>query len=203
MSRVQDLKNSMIGAVRGGLVNGVSQTAGISALGDLLSTRARLELAQDPQKAYMFSAYISGGISQILGDIGIYVKGIQIPEQRVELLTLHKRNTKKHYAGRNVSTHQISITFWDDEGLTVDTYLRQWFSLLHTKKEMTGIQALKSDYIANIQLELKDSNDVIITRRVTLINAFLISIDNVELNYDSNDPVSLTATFAFDDREVS
>lgn len=210
MSALNNLKNSIIGAIKDGSISGVTPDSGIASLGDKFSSRAKLTQSSDPQRAYMFSAYITGGVASYLGDIGVYVKSAEIPEQKVDVLTMHKRNKKMMYASRETSSNLIQMTFWDDEEATVDTYLRKWFGLLKSSKSQSnsqygdaGIQSLKKDYTANIVIELNDSSDAIITKKLTLKNAFLVSIDKIDLSYEANEILSITATFAFDEREVN
>lgn len=208
-STIKAAPGTVLSSAVGTAIGEIAGQTGLTTLGDLLPPALRQAIAKDPQRSYMFSVYFQGGIAAKLGDIGIYVQSVQIPAVRVEMLKLRRINTSKVYAGKSDTPKQINFVFWDDEGLTVDTFFRTWLSVLTAKMQInndpnaplvSGIVS-KKDYVSDLVIETKDASDILVTKRYVLKNAFPIEIADTEMSYESNDAMRVQVTIAFDSIE--
>lgn len=171
----------------------VKHNVGRYVLGSILG-------ANEPQRAYMWEVLFYDGVEQFTETdaIRFYAKSITIPRMTNDVITHAYMGKRLYYSGKDASDHTITITFWDDEELTVYNYLRDWYKL--TSEPWTGSAVSKERYVRSIEIRLKDASDTWDNKKIQLFNVFVSDIADVQLSYDSSELIEITATFVFDER---
>lgn len=143
----------------------------------------------------------NAAVDAVTGDgiIKFLAKSVAIPQQSVETITTHFMGKPIHYAGMDNSSHSVTMTFWDNEQLSVYKYLNEWMQTLN--QNYTGYAVGKRNYGRTIKIALRDSSDLVDTYNLELKNAFIVDLGDVPLSYDTSDTVEITATFMFEGRD--
>jgi len=118
-----------------------------------------------------------------------------IPDTIVEPYEHQYKSTKVRYAGKDASAKSFDITFFDATDLLVFKNMTTWaeFCINHNKV----------DYAINMSMVMlgrTDDNDELMT--VTLIDAWPEAVQQVTLDYASNDALNVAVTFSYDDKET-
>ena len=156
----------------------------------------------NPQKAYMWEVEIQGLSTGSLNELSFYAKTVSIPQSAVEQMIINHKASRTHHAGRDASSHTVSITFWDDEARTIHNFFQEWMdNLIHNPILGGGVS--RDLYAADLVIRLKDASDENATGTFRLARAFPIDIPDVPLSYDTSDVVEITVTLSFDEKIVS
>jgi len=159
-----------------------------------------LRAINNPQFSYMWEVEVQGLSTGGLDSLATYAKTVSIPQTAVEQVMINHKAGKTHYAGRDASAHTVTITFWDDEGLSIYKYFQDWMNLIHDQDTAAGVQ--RDLYRSNLIIKLKDNTDASNTGVITLTNAFPIDMAEVALSYDSSEAIEASVTFSFDKKQV-
>lgn len=150
----------------------------------------------DPQRAYLFEIKIQNPLDPF-EELNLYARDVSIPEENSEPIEKHFMGKKFQYAGKEQSTKQVTINFWDDENLAVYQYFQLWMQLLHRRN---GAQIYKEQYSHDFYIILKDTTDMFENAKFKLTNAFPTSIGEVSLSYENSEVMQFQVTLAFDDK---
>lgn len=165
---------------------------------DITNTRA----INTPQRSYQWEVSINGLSTGSNSDITLRAKTVSIPASQVDTVAIRFKAGQNFYGGRDASGHTVTITFWDDENQTVRSYFQNWFDLLMFNP-VTGGQAPKNLYTAQVTLRLFDSTGNTSTAKIVLGNAFVSEIGDTSLTYDSSEPVEISVTLMFDTKVIT
>lgn len=154
----------------------------------------------NPQKSYMWEVNVRGLPGGVIEDMDMYAKNVSIPQTAVEQIIINHKGSRTHHAGRDASAHTVTITFWDDEKLTIYKFFNDWLNLMHDQD--TGAGIARDQYAADLVIKLKDSTDTVTTGKITMTKAFPIDLGEVPLSYDGSEPVEITVTMSFDGKYV-
>lgn len=149
----------------------------------------------EPQRAYNWELWLSGKISAKLGDLRFFAKSVNIPQRTVEQIKNEMVGQYFYYPGKDTSPHTITATFWDDQNLTVLTFLHKWIDLIGNSNQETLTN--KRDFFANLSVRLKDTSDLIQTCEIKLTDVFPIDINEINLSYDNSDILEISLTMSF------
>lgn len=149
----------------------------------------------NPQMNYEWEVEILGPSTGGETALTTHAQSVTIPEVSSEVIELNFKSDKTSHAGRNASPRTTTVTFFDDEDLTVYRFLKNWKSLINN--ESTGGGVNRPAYVANIVIRqfARNSEDVVANH--TLIGAWLTTVGDVSLNYDSSEVMTVEATFNF------
>lgn len=159
-----------------------------------------LRTIERPQKAYMWEVEVQGLASGALADMAMFAQTVSIPQTSVEQIVKNHKGGRTHYAGRDASGHTVTVSFFDDEDMTIYSYFSDWMGIIHDQD--TAGSASRDQYASNLLIKLKDTEDETVTGRITLSKAFPTEIAEVSLNYDGSDTVEISVTFSFDRKTV-
>lgn len=154
-----------------------------------------------PQKSYMWEVSITGLSTGSNSDLTFHAKTVAIPASQVDTSVINFKAGHVYHAGRDASGHNLSITFWDDESQTVRSFFQNWFDLLMFNP-VTGSQAPKNLYTADVTIRLLDSTGAVSTAQILLSDAFPNDINDISLSYDSSEPVEVTVGFMYDIKTI-
>lgn len=165
-------------------------------IGDSLQRRTLGRI--EPQKSYMFEVqfFDQNSLVPSFGEIKYNVKSVNVPSFSKEVIVRPFMNTKINYAGKVADEKQITIVFWDDEGMSVLDYIHKWYALSGDLEFNDGLD--KESYIKTIRVSLKDTTDSLITGNFTFKNAHPINISELNLTYDDSAAIEVSVTFAYD-----
>lgn len=165
-------------------------------MANIANLRANVEV----QRAYMWEVFINGLSTGALDGLDAFAKTVSLPQTSVEQLVVNHKAGRTHYAGRDASGHTVTVTFWDDESLSVYRYFSDWMNLIHDQK--TASSAPRSDTTADMAIKLKNSSDDAVTGTIKLTKVFPTELADVSLSYDNSDAMEVSVTFSFDERHV-
>lgn len=152
----------------------------------------------DIQLAYMFEVDIYGGVNDSLDNLTVYAKTVTIPQVAVEQIIINHKASKSHYAGRDSAAHTATLTFWDDEALTIYNYFNDWMEIIHNS--ITGGSATRDLYAAQMVIKLKDKADQSVTGKITLGQSYPIDLSDITMSYDTSDAIEISVTMSFDSK---
>ena len=132
------------------------------------------------------------------------VQSAKIPGKEVSDLTYNFMGMKQHYSGdaKEIDT-TLSVTFQEFEDQKVRKALYAWseaiWQIQNAKDDNSGHSTAESkkDYSTTIIMTLYKNNSEI-AGKVKFYNAWLKTINETELNYDSAESIKYSATFVYD-----
>jgi len=173
----------------------------INTLGERLTSGVLL--SKEPQRSYQFELQVidNNGMSTGGNDIKYFVKSIDFPVVSKEMIDHNFLDTKMSYSGKDSSPHNFTITFWDDEALTITDYMKKWYELSGDSKYNDSVN--KESYRRTIKIKLLDVTGIISTGEFTLFNCNPIELGTLNLSYDDSNVLEQTITFYYDYYELS
>lgn len=153
----------------------------------------------NPQKSYEWEVDILGLSTGALRDMSFYAKTVNIPPSSIEQIVINHKSSRTAHAGRDASDHTVTMTFWDDENLTIYNYFQQWHDTL-LRNPITGGGSSKDLYTADVLIKLLASDDETETARAKLSYAFPTELGEIPLSYDGSEPVEISVTMSFDEK---
>ena len=159
-----------------------------------------------PQKTYMWDITVTnGGIVPVLGslldEIKVYGKSVTMPNSAIDPIQFTHMGERVFYAGKESSTHQCQITFWDDEKATIRRYMDDWYQTMH--KNFSGNSVHKVNYERELKINLNDTTDSTVTSIMTLYGVFPIEISEIPLSYDNSEVLEVSVTFQYDSKKMT
>ena len=158
-----------------------------------------LRAIQKPQFSYMFEVDVTGS-NFSSNDITVFAKTVTIPQTAVEQLVINHKAGKTHYASRDASAHTATLTFWDDESGTVMRFFQDWLETIQDPETMAGTS--RDNYLADVNIRLKDSADNSTTATIKLGGCFVMEMSDITLSYDNNEAVEVSVTMSFETKLV-
>lgn len=175
------------------------QSAASSATAQAIAAEHKIKPMKEPQHAYRWE-FLMSGIFGIKEEIQFYAKRTAIPAMTHE--TIKKRYAGKEYtfSGRENSTHEVTVQFWDNQDLEIYRFFAKWMS--HMNNFHLNAKVNPINYQKRIMLRLKDTTDGLITEEFSFLNAYPIELGEVELDYSSSAEASFDVTFVFDNMQI-
>ena len=169
---------------------------GVARIGDALSDK--ISMIHEPQRNYMFefAVFETSASGLFPSEMKAFVKSLEIPAQTRDPIIVDFLDTKIIFSGKDSGAHTFTVTFWDEESLTVHAYLHKWYELSGSHKYGEG--ANKVDYIKNVDINYRDMADIVNTGTINVRHVFPTEISAINLNYDGSEVVEITVTFSYD-----
>lgn len=155
---------------------------------------------QSPQFSWSWEIEILG-LAGALQDITLYAKTVSIPESANEVYVRDYKNSKTHFASRDASGHTATLTFMDDENMTIMKFFDDWQTLI--RNEITGSGVSRDLYAADLVIRLQRSDGETASGEIRLGHCFPTNIGEVTLDYSNSEAVELTVTMNFDEKVVT
>lgn len=163
----------------------------------------------EPQRAYMYEVYFLSGQTEFnrniidfftSNNVKLYAKNIEIPATSNSTDVIHYLGKKFHYSGKDSTDHTLTLTFWDDEALTVYTFFKKWTEMC--SMEYSGKGVSKTSYKNDMMIKLKDVSDTTITKAVKLTSVYPSELGRVNLSYDASEAIEISVILTYDDMEM-
>jgi len=119
----------------------------------------------------------------------------RIPGRTFERIELYYLWMTWAVHGREAGDKEIEFEFWEGVDMAVRNAFMKWLELVGNWS--SGEQAYRYEVTGDIQLKLLDGKGNSV-RTIVLRNAILLSVDERELRYESNEVVSFSARFWYD-----
>jgi len=182
----------------------------LNTVGERITTG--LFISKEPQRNYQFELEVletsngdSGNIftNYIDGirDLKYFVKSVEFPTISKEMIEYHFMDTKMSYVGKDSSSHTFSITFWDDEALTITDYMKKWYELSGDNKYNDSVN--KQTYKKDMKIKLLDVTGLVSTGEYTFYNCNPVEIGSLNLSYEDSNALEFPITFYYDYFELS
>lgn len=155
-----------------------------------------------PQRSYQWEVSVEGLSTGGLPSLTFYAKTVSIPQTSVETISINHKGLKTNHAGRDASSHTVSLTFWDDEAQTIQKFFLDWLDKL-ILNPLTGGGVSRELYAANMTIRLRNAEDNADTAKITLGHVFPTEISEINLSYDSSEPVEISVTLSYDEKVLS
>ena len=149
----------------------------------------------EPQRAYLWEVNIQNDVNP-MDSLQLYARDVTLPAVENDFITKEFMGQQFYYAGKESSQKAVSVTFWDDESLSVYSYFQLWMQWLARPDD--GAQAYKENYAKDFVLSMKDTTDLFETGRFKLTKAWPTSLGEVSLSYESSEIMQFTVTLAYD-----
>ena len=119
-----------------------------------------------------------------------------IPGSSVDDVTITLKGIDVKYAGRQVYSHTLSVTYLETRDLSTRDALNNWLKLCRSVRDDTG--SYKSEYATLGMLVLYDDTGSVV-RTVTMDGFFIQNMEDSAVDGSAgNSPVTISATFAYD-----
>lgn len=151
----------------------------------------------EPQKSFMFEVEIIDTVNgNSFNNLRYYVKEATIPARSKDPIAISYMNNKINWAGKDSSSKEVNITFWDDEDLTITHFLHDWYYMSGDAKYQDGIT--KAEYTRDIKIILKPTLDIGSTGAFVFKDCFPTQLGEVSLSYENSDVMEMQTTFSYD-----
>jgi hypothetical protein len=137
-------------------------------------------------------------------DFLIRCRNAEIPGRGVEPIESYFMGMKQIFAGRVNFTHTITIVLEEFQDQGVINALNEWNENVMSVKKGSlfagGSQkmAKRGGYATDILLIMKGTDNNELKTKYRLYNCFPQNVDNLSLDYTSNDSAKISVTFAYD-----
>lgn len=150
----------------------------------------------NPQRAYEWEFEVQGSpVDEAAERLVFYAQSVSIPEKTNETFEINYKSDKTGFSGRNGSPRTFTVTFFDDESLTVYRFFRAWLDLINNEELGGGTSRAIHSADSLIRQLAVDSEQVTATHR--MIGSFPTSIGEVSLSYENNEPMNVEVTFYY------
>ena len=185
-------------------INNIAKRLASKKLREITGVTGRL-LSNDPQRSYLWEIQIIGGgilptLGRLLDNITLFSKSINIPQSTIDPIVHNYMGERIFYAGKDASPKTLIATFWDDEALTVYSYMNQWYSAIHD--DVTGDIVDEAQYRREFRIKLKDASDTVNTGVIILDGVFPIDIAEIPMTYETSDAIEVTVTFQYNTKRL-
>jgi len=143
------------------------------------------------EQTYMNSSYWE--LKGLKKEMSLRVKSISIPYTKLETKTA---NTGRRYIVGYAPEGEFSITFYDNEDYDIHTYLLNWRTSIFSNqnKYFTYSSTTRKTFWVYLYKFDKNGKKTKV-KTYTFENTYILGISDIDLNYDSNSPREITATF--------
>ena len=181
-----------IGGAAKGVYSGVSKqfTPQINSIKSLLGISSSSKGSTDSDK----SAFDKIEITEML------CTSTQIPFYKHKVGTTFVNSMQKKFA-TGVDTDSLKMTFYVDRDNAVLSLFEQWHQLIHSVSMQAGIMKYKSEYGANININMLNKNltgNYINVFSAVLVGAYPAFIEPIILNNNNTELIQLNVVFEFD-----
>lgn len=130
-----------------------------------------------------------------------YIEKVNIGWAKFENIPIYMSGSNNYYS--SVCDHDpITVTFYEDHRLTSVKYLFAWSELIF-KDGYYGLPGGDNGYKKDIEFGILSLDSDSIVARFKAIGAWPSSIDDLDLNYQASERVTINATFTVDSIEFS
>lgn len=135
------------------------------------------------------------------GDDSLQITASVLPASNVNPTVIQYRGREVKFAGER-TFDPWTVTIINDSTMKLRAAFERWSNLLNNRTDNGG-SLLPATYMADLQVEQLDRNDVSI-RKYSIFNAFPITVSEIGLSYSANDVISeFNVTFQFSHFEVT
>lgn len=152
----------------------------------------------NPQRAFEFEVeLLASTVAGLLPILTERVESVSIPETTVETIEINYKGRKTIHAGRDGSSHTLTVTFWEDEDRGIYSFFKGWMENGISNSEVGG-GVTRDQYSTQMLIRTFAHNSETVTGVNRLTNVFPTSIGEIQLNYESSEHMKVEVTFSYD-----
>lgn len=149
---------------------------------------------EEPQHAYRWEFTVTGiGGSE---NVKFYAQTVDIPTKSQEPITKEFCGAKFHYQGKDNSSDEVTVRFYDNQSLDIYRFFFMWYSLMNSTDEAAA-SVNPINYMKGCNITLLDTTERIVTEDIFFSDAFPMSIGDVSLDYSSSEVMTFDVTLKF------
>ena len=136
-----------------------------------MSTIQDVRSVNNPQRSFEFEVeLLANTVAGFLPILTQRVQSTSIPDKSVETIEINFKGQKTIHAGRDASTHSVTVTFWDSEERDVYRFFKNWMENGINNSSVGG-GASRDEYATQMLIRTfaHDSQDVTGTHRLTTV----------------------------------
>lgn len=193
-----------IRVISGALGNVLDNPPSVAQVGRAIFGSDKRNPTGDPQRSYQWDVEFSvdGSNDRTAQNAKFYAKTVSIPQKSIETFQIDYQGVKIMHPGKDSSPKTVTITFWDDDNLTITKYIREWFSLL-SHNELGDAVSSRRNFARDIKITLYEGNDLRTTGVIKMKQAFPTDISDVSLSYDNSGTLEVSVTFTYVKQSIS
>lgn len=149
----------------------------------------------NPQRAYMWEVEFLDLPTGDSDTMKLRASSVNIGGVSTDPIEWNFKSEKTTFAGRTASGRTVSFDFTETEGAEVYSFLRDLYDLSHDEK--TGQSLERPDYSFDIRVRTFATDDTTVTQTHVFKGSFVSEIGEVSLGYDSNEAMTVNATFTY------
>lgn len=152
----------------------------------------------NPQRAFEFEVeLLANTVAGLLPILTQRVESVNIPDKTTETIEINYKGQKTIHAGRDASSHSVTVTFWDTEEREVYRFFKNWKENGINNSSVGG-GATRDEYATQMLIRTfaHDSTQVTGTHRLTQV--WPTSIGETSLSYESSEHIKVEVTFSYD-----
>ena len=161
------------------------------------------ELDSDIQGSWIWEVEIEGiaGATDVPEQHTFQAQSVTIPEMSLGVVEIPFKSNRTYFRGRDDTDQSLTINFFDTEDHTVYEFLWNWMNNINAFGEDTGGGENKDDYKATIKVRTQGKDEETDTGEWVFKGCWLNSIGSIELDYESDEAMTVEATLQFDFHE--
>ena len=181
----------------------------------------------EPQHAYCWEFKMTGAGGSFEQDARLYAQEVSIPAMEQEAVVKEYRGKRIKYQGKNSSSLEINVTFYDTQDLAMYKTIYKWFRSMNELKKNNSIKPYgdkgffsvsdekkleeaygfndpqsTEGYMKSCEITLMDTTERTPTARYVFSDVFPVSLGEVSLSYDSSEIMTFDVKFSYFDVDV-
>ena len=166
----------------------------------------------EPQHAYCWEFKMIGAGGSFDQDARLYAQEVSIPAMEQEAVVKEYRGKKIKYQGKNSSSLEIDVTFYDTQDLAMYKTIYKWFRSMNEYKKNNSIEPYgesgfislfeSEGYMKSCEITLLDTTERTQTAKYVFSDVFPVSLGEVSLDYSSSEIMTFDVKFSYFDVDV-
>lgn len=161
----------------------------------------RYKNQSDPLRSFMWEVDLIGGSSLVgIDDINLRVKNLSLPSRTIEPIETWFYGFKQSIPGRTSFSNQINLSLEETEEQEVLKSIYDWMEKIQSVDPLELFATLSSvkRYTKNMIIKLLKFSGKPTKYFIELKNVYPLSINELNLDFNSNDTIKYEVNFNFD-----
>ena len=152
-------------------------------------------------RSFMWEVDLIGGSNQVgIEDINLRVKNISLPSRSIEPIDTWFYGFKQSIPGRTTFSNQINLSLEENEDQDILKSIYDWLEKIQGVDPLDLFATLSSvkRYTKNMIIKLLKFNGQSTKYFIELKNVYPLSINELNLDFNSNDAIRFDVSFNYD-----
>ena len=131
-------------------------------------------------------------------DLTVKARTCVIPGRSTEVIESWFMGSKQVFPAKTTYTNEVSIKFEEFQDGGTHSLLKKWQDAIYDIKTGTRISNKKKDYSADVIVSMMGTDGILIGEPIVFKTAWIKSVGEPSLSYESGSAISFECTFAYD-----